>query len=158
MSAQSIYDRAPLGSLIRFSNGEPRPPARFNRKFKDWNNDNGLGRLVERAPGHVGSSSATAPTFTLHLGNYGSQGTILMVVRRVYTVNSRLHFEVADVPKPGMVRLLTPIGDHEELQHLAPDLAAAEAWMARHRYTNIRVEIVPDPDPVIWPANFGRAA
>ena len=29
MSAQYIYDTAPLGSLIRYSNGEPRPPERF---------------------------------------------------------------------------------------------------------------------------------
>ncbi|EZP69562.1 hypothetical protein BV96_04102 [Sphingomonas paucimobilis] len=49
MSAQSIYDTAPLGSLIRYSNGEPRPPERFTRKLKAWNNDNGIGRLVERA-------------------------------------------------------------------------------------------------------------
>ena len=158
MSAQSIYETAPLGSLIRFSNGEPRPPARFSRKLKDWNNDNGMGRLVERAPGHVGASYATPPTFTLHLGNYGSQGTILMVVRRIYTVHSRLHFEVADVPKPGMVRLLTPIGDHEELQHLAPDMVAAEAWMANHHYYRIRAEIVPDSDPVVRPVSIGRAA
>lgn len=51
MSAQSIYDTAPLGSLIRYSNREPRPPERFTRKLRTWNNENGLGRLVERYPG-----------------------------------------------------------------------------------------------------------
>jgi len=49
MSAQLIYDTAPLGSLIRYSNGEPRPPERFTRKLKAWNNDNGIGRLIERS-------------------------------------------------------------------------------------------------------------
>ena len=51
MSAQYIYDTAPLGSLIRYSNGEPRPPERFRRKLAAWNNDNGTGRFVERYPG-----------------------------------------------------------------------------------------------------------
>ena len=158
MSARLIYDTAPLGSLLRFSNGEPRPPVRFSRKLQAWNNTNGMGRLVERSPEHIGASYRSPATFTLHLGNYGSQGTILMVVRRVYTVDRCLNFAVADVPKPGMVRLLTPIGDHEELQYLAPDMTAARAWMDKHRYSRIRAEVVPDPDPVVLPISIGRAA
>lgn len=158
MSAQRIYDTAPLGSLIRFSNGQPRPPARFSRKLKAWNNDNGMGRLVERSPEHIGTNYRSPATFTLHLGNYGSQGTILMVVRRHYSVESVLNFEIAEMPRPGMVRILTPIGDREELQYLAPDMASAETWMAEHRYHRIRAEVVPDPDPVMLPAMLGRAA
>lgn len=34
MSVQHIYDIAPLGSLIRYANGEAQPPARFTRKLK----------------------------------------------------------------------------------------------------------------------------
>ena len=158
MSAQRIYDTAPLGSLIRFSNGQPRPPARFSRKLRAWNNDNGMGRLVERSPEHIGASYRSPATFALHLGNYGSQGTILMVVRRIYSVESVLNFEIAEVPRPGMVRILTPIGDREELQYLAPDMASAEAWMAEHRYHRMRAEVVPEPDLVMLPAMLGRAA
>ena len=47
MSAPLIYETAPLGSLIRYSNGEPRPPERFTRKVKAWTNDNGVGRLTD---------------------------------------------------------------------------------------------------------------
>ena len=98
MSAQHIYDSAPLGSLIRFSNGEPRPPARFTRKLRAWNEENGMGRLVDRSAGRAGVYPSPA-TFSLHLGNYGSQGTIVMVVRRIYTVDSALQFEIAEQPK-----------------------------------------------------------
>ena len=104
MSAQHIYDSAPLGSLIRFSNGEPRPPARFTRKLRAWNEENGMGRLVDRSAGRAGVYPSPA-TFSLHLGNYGSQGTIVMVVRRIYTVDSALQFEIAEQPKAGMVRI-----------------------------------------------------
>jgi hypothetical protein len=31
MSAHNVYDKAPLGSLIRYSDGTPKPRARFNK-------------------------------------------------------------------------------------------------------------------------------
>ncbi len=158
MSAQHIYDTAPLGSLIRFSSAEPCPPARFSRKLKDWNHANGVGRLVERTPECVRPAYRLPASFTLHLGDYGEGSVVVMVVRRGFSVESPLDFAIVETPEPGMVRLLTPIGDGEELQHLARDMAAAEAWMATHHFNDIRAEIVPDPDPVSLPVARGRAA
>ncbi|MBB3862520.1 hypothetical protein GGQ88_003821 [Novosphingobium hassiacum] len=157
MSALHIYDSAPLGSLIRFSNGEPRPPSRFTRKLRAWNDENGMGRLVEKMAGRAGDYPSPA-TFALHLGNYGSQGTILMVVRRIYTVDSRLRFEIADQPKAGMVRILSRREGREELHHLASDMTAAETWSAAHRYHGSVMEVVTAADRVVSPAQFGRAA
>jgi len=159
MSAQHIYDAAPLGSLITFSNGEPRPPERFTRKLRAWNEQNGMGRLVERqCHRDFGSGYESPATFALHLGNYGSQGTIMMVVRRIYTVGSPLRFEIADQPRAGMVRILSRRDGREELHHLAPDRAAAEAWAAEHHYHGAVIEEVADPDLVIPPVRLGRAA
>lgn len=158
MRAQHIYDTAPLGSLIRFSNDEPRPPARFTRKLRAWKNDNGVGRLVERSPEVVAATYRSAASITLHLGNYGSQGMIVLVVRRGYSVTSPLEFEIMEAPTPGMVRLLTPIGSHEELQYLAADMADAQRWMMVHHYQNIRAEVVTKPDLVVLPPVVRRAA
>ncbi len=158
MSAQYIYNSAPLGSLIRFSNGEPRPPQRFTRKLRAWNDENGMGRLIEKVAGRSSGAYPSPATFALHIGNYGSQGTILMVVRRIYTVTSPLRFEVADQPKAGMVRILSRRDGREELHHLAPDLAPAEAWSAEHRYHGAIMEVVAEPDIVMPPLEFGRAA
>ena len=145
MSAQLIFDTAPLGSLIRFSNGEPRPPARFSRKLRAWNNDNGLGRLVERSPARTSGSGTVSPaSFVLHLGNFDSQGIILVTIRRHYSLNSKLQFEVMEVPRAGMVRVLTHYADRDELRHLADDMAAAELWMAQNRYSDMRTEVVVD--------------
>lgn len=158
MLAQELYDTAPPGSLVRFSNGEPRPPERFTRKLRAWNNHNGVGRLVERSHGFVTNTFRSSATFYLHLGNFGSEGTIVLVVRRGYCVDSSLQFELVETPKPGMVRILTPIGNHEELQFLARDTTDAENWLATHRFHNARTEIVGDPDPVVLPSITGRAA
>lgn len=40
MSAHIVYDNAPLGSLIQYSDGTPKPPARFTRKLDDWGRRN----------------------------------------------------------------------------------------------------------------------
>ncbi|CCW19568.1 hypothetical protein EBBID32_39360 [Sphingobium indicum BiD32] len=157
MSAQHIFDTAPLGSLITFSTGEPRPPERFTRILRAWNEQNGMGRLVEKVAGRDGAYPSPA-TFALHLGNYGSQGIIVMKVRRIYTITSQLRFEVAEKPRTGMVRILSRRDGREELHHLAPDLAAAEAWSAEHRYHDAVIEEVLDPDMVLPPVRLGRVA
>ncbi|WP_298193087.1 hypothetical protein [Novosphingobium sp.] len=157
MSAQHIFDAAPLGSFITFSNGEPRPPERFTRKLRAWNEQNGMGRLVEKVAGRDGAYPSPA-TFALHLGNYGSQGIIVMKVRRTYTITSQLRFAVAEQPRTGMVRILSRRDGREELHHLACDRASAEAWLMEHRYRDAVMEEVADPDGVMPPVRFGRAA
>ena len=50
MSASTIIDTAPLGALIRYTDGSPKPPARFTKKLAAWERSNGVGRLVKRGP------------------------------------------------------------------------------------------------------------
>ena len=62
MSATTIIDTAPLGALIRYTDGSPKPPARFTKKLAAWERSNGVGRLVKKEPprpyrGRVGLSA-----------------------------------------------------------------------------------------------------
>jgi hypothetical protein len=50
MSAITILDTAPLGALIRYIDGSPKPPARFIKKLAAWGRSNGVGRLVKKEP------------------------------------------------------------------------------------------------------------
>ncbi len=36
MSAHIIYDSAPLGSLVRYTDRTPKPPTRFTKKVVAW--------------------------------------------------------------------------------------------------------------------------
>jgi hypothetical protein len=143
-TALQIFEDAPLGALVTYNNNEPRPPERFTRKLAAWKAENGTGRLVERSSG----SDRMPATFTLHIGNFGSEGTIIMTMRTVFSVDSRKTFSIVETPRPGMVRVLTGNGGDEELRHLAPDMASAERWMASNRYSGMRVEVVSDPGEV----------
>lgn len=156
MSAQHMYETAPLGSLIRFSNGEPRPPARFTRKVKAWTAENGVGRLIERRPEYLRPTDRSPAGFCLPLDDRASAGIITIVVRRHYSVESPLQFEIIEMPRPGMVRVLTRLDDRDELRFLAANEAEAERWMASNRYSAMRAEIVPDPDSVDPVPALGR--
>ena len=79
-------------------------------------------------------------------------------MRRAYGLDSSLHFEIVETPRAGSVRILTSVDGRDELRHLASNLAAAESWMQVNRYSNMRTEIVSDPDPVILPPTTRRAA
>jgi len=158
MSAKLIYDSAPLGSIIRFSNGEPRPPERFKRKVAAWETENGSGRLIECTPSYEGGSYRAPANFTLQIGSYGSHGVVVLVVRRVCSVDSPLHFEIAERPKPGMVRVLTSFQGRDELQHLADDMTSARAWLSEHGYSGARFDVVGEDDCADRKGNQRKAA
>ncbi|MHA6645771.1 hypothetical protein [Mesorhizobium sp. A623] len=142
MSSTIIYDNAPLGSIIRYSDGTPRPPDRFNKKLAAWKNRNSVGRLIRKEPSRERPTYSSPACFTLHEGDFGQGGVILITVRRTYSVDSDLTFAVIDYPKVGTVRVLQSIGDGSELLHLAESREAAELWLANNRYSNALLEEV----------------
>lgn len=160
MSAQHIFDTAPLGAHIRYSDGQPKPPARFNKKLAAWERSNGVGRLTAKHPAVQRATHASPAGFALHHGDFGSGGVIVMVVTVMYDVTSRLLFEIIERPKPGMVRVITRWDGTDELKHLAPNMAAAEAWLANNRYSNAILDVVSDEEGIGMMADslIGRAA
>jgi len=157
MSAQSIYDQAPIGALIRYSDGTPRPPQRFKHKLAAWENNNNIGRLVRKASPHTMGNRTAPPSFTLHQGDFGSAGVVVLKVFKTFSASSPLTFTVVERPKPGMVRVLDRAGGHAELLHLAADRAAAQAWLASHRYSDAVLDEVID-DGAASGSGDGRAA
>jgi hypothetical protein len=141
-TAREIHAKAPNGALIRFSNNEPRPPERYTRKLRAWERENGIGRLVGRSP----ASGDFPGTFTLHIGDYGSGGVTLVKMNLVFSTDSTKVFEILDTPKAGTVLVLTGENGHEELRHLAADMAMAEGWLAANHSSGMRTVVVPEPE------------
>jgi hypothetical protein len=134
MSAHTIFDNAPIGSLIAWSDGTPQPPARFNKKLAAWRTNNSSGRLVRKQGARgVGNISLSA-YFTLHEADYGAGGVIAIRVHRTFSVESKLHFTVVDRPAIGSVRVFNGAGDEAELVYLATNEADAREWLTRHGY------------------------
>lgn len=146
MSATTIIDTAPLGALICYTDGSPKPPARFAKKLAAWERSNGVGRLVKKEPPRAYPTWTAPASFTLHEGNFSSDGVILVTIMRSHSADSRLIFEVAEEPKAGQVRALLDFGGNTELLHLAESISAAELWIAREGYRNSRLEVVGAED------------
>ena len=110
MSATTILDTAPLGALIRYTDSAPKPPARFTKKLAAWERSNGVGRLVKKEPPRPYPTWTAPASFTLHEGNFSSDGVILVTIMRTHSADSALTFEMAEEPKPGQVRVLLDFG------------------------------------------------
>lgn len=148
MSAQQIFATAPLGALIRYGDGTPRPPARFSKKLAAWQRNNGVGRLVRKNPERNGGSGSTFPaSITLHEGDLSSAGVILVVMHRTWSVTSDLQFAIAELPRPGMVQIIQAFRDSVELLHLAEDREAADLWLAKNPHSGARLEVVGGETP-----------
>lgn len=157
MPAYHIYDHAPLGALVRYSDGTPRPPARFTKKLAAWERRNGLGRLVQKTPPRQLASYVAPASITLHEGNFAARGVILVTVTHTYPVDSELRFEVVERPTVGSVRVVQPIGENIELLHLAESREAADLWLAKNPHRRARLEEVT-ADEVCADVVEGRAA
>ena len=144
MSANTIIDQAPLGALIRYTDGSPKPPARFTKKLAARERSNGVGRLVKKEPPRPYPTWTAPESFSLHEGNFSSEGVILVTIMRSHSADSRLVFEVIEEPKVGQVRVLLDFGGSSELLHLASSVTAAELWIAKEGYRNARLQVVGD--------------
>ncbi len=142
MSAHIVYDSAPLGSVIRYFDSTQKPPSRFKKKLAAWKSRNSVGRLIKKEPPRERPTYSSPACFTLHEGDFGQAGIIVLSVLRTYSVESDLRFEIVERPAIGMVRVLQDLGDSPELLHLASDREAAERWLASNRCSRAYLEEV----------------
>lgn len=146
MSAQSIYDFVPLGSIVRHSDGTPRPPDRHRNKLSAWENRNNGGRLVRKEPEYRVGNAIIPASITLHKGDYGSREVTVLRVFRTFSVESDLKFIVIERPPLGSVLVLDRPGENAQLVHVAAHRQAAEAWLESHGYPNAVLEDVSADD------------
>ncbi|RWI57145.1 MAG: hypothetical protein EOR16_16360 [Mesorhizobium sp.] len=155
MSASLIFDLAPLGAIVKYSDGTPRPPEHYRKKLAAWKNRNNGGRLIAKRPRRVVGSTTILESFTLHEGDFGSGGVVVLRVHRSFSIDSNLKFTVVERPAIGSVVVLDrPDG---ELVHLAENHAAAETWLKSHGYPHAMLQPVT-ADQVAADVVEGRAA
>jgi len=141
MSAH-LVSQAPIGSIIAWSDGAPRPPERHRKKLSAWKTNNGSGRLIRKEDERSVGSIILPANFTLHEADHGAGGVIAIRVHRTFSLGSSLRFTIIERPAIGSVRVFNEVGEHAELVHLAANRQAAEEWLSRHGYPYARLEEV----------------
>jgi hypothetical protein len=157
MSALSIFENAPIGSTVAWSDGTPRPPERHRKKLSAWQTNNSQGRLIRKHGARDIGALGGAASFTLHEADFGASGVIVLRVHRTFSLGSGLRFTIIDRPPVGTVRVFDRPGDSAELVHMAPHRAAAEQWLSQHGYPNAVLEEVT-ADAAAADVVEGRAA
>jgi len=156
MSAHTILS-APLGSIISWSDGAPRPPERHSKKLAVWKTRNSSGRLIRKEDSRALGSYTAPASFTLHEDDIGSRGTIVVKILRTFGIDSTLAFTVIERPPVGSIRVFDRPGSSHELVHLAVNREAAEARLKLHRHPLAVLEEVT-ADEVAADHVEGRAA
>ncbi|TGP50888.1 hypothetical protein EN873_23835 [bacterium M00.F.Ca.ET.230.01.1.1] len=146
MSAHTIFEHAPIGAIVAWSDGTPRPPERHSRKLSAWKNDNSQGRLISKQGGPDAGMLGSGGSFTLHEADFGASGVIAIRVHRTFLLGSSLRFAIIERPAVSSVRVFDRPGDDAELVHLAPHRAAAGQWLSEHGYPNAVLEEVTADD------------
>ena len=131
-SAHALFNTAPLGALVAYSDGRPRPPARFTHKLATWRRFNGVGRLDAKTPAVFRGAHEVPAHFTLHVGDFDSYGTVVMTVRMVFDVRSPLAFAVVDA-QPGAFICFVSDGVHLEVDRIIGSEDEARRWLASPR-------------------------
>jgi hypothetical protein len=90
---------------------------------------------VRKAP----QKQALPTSFTLHVGDFGSDDATVVKAYRVFAVTSPLSFAIVDKPRPGQVALVHDDLGMPTLVHLADTEADARAWLAAHPRDNVRL-------------------
>lgn len=157
MSASLIFDIAPIGSIVAWSDGTARPPERHRKKLSAWKSRNGSGRLIRKQSARTTGTYVARPDFTIHEGDFGNAGTIVLRVFRSFSIDSELTFQVVERPALGSVRVFDRPGPGAELVHLAASHADAETWLKQHGHPHAVLEEVT-ADEVAAAAVEGRAA
>ena len=83
-SAQAVSDTAPTGSLVAYSDGQPRRSPRLSRKLQAARRVNGVGRLHDRTAAVRWAAYERPASFALHVGALASSGALIMTVHKVF--------------------------------------------------------------------------
>jgi hypothetical protein len=134
---------SPLGSLIRFIDGTPEPPARHRRKRANWLSSNGAARLVRKKP----ADHVSGPSFALHLGSFGNGDVTVVEAYRIVTTACTLSYTILERPRPGQAAVLQDEGGIHSLIHLADTEDDAARWMHAHPHRNACIVPAGAPEP-----------
>lgn len=140
MSAYHVYENAPLGSLIRFSDGTPRPSDENSREFEAWRKRNGSGLLARRTPSPELRSWTPPASITLrHLDpdRPAPAGSELLLT---FSVDSDLRFEIIERPAFGTSRVRRGEHDEFELLDMASSLADTERYLSLYPSGGLLIE------------------
>jgi len=157
MSIKIIYERAPIGAIIRFTDSAAQPEAKDTEALVAWRKRNGTGRFVQRTPSHTDIICASSCAIVLQQDGPPTDTEAAMLSRQVFWLDSDLSFQIIDRPVPGNVRVIQHRSWNTTLLHLAKCRDDAERWVKESGLADLHLEDVT-VDEICADFVEGRAA
>ncbi|CAK7260925.1 MULTISPECIES: hypothetical protein [unclassified Shinella] len=117
MSFMTIYERAPIGALIAWTDGTRCPPKRTSTLHSEWLFHNNRGRLVKTQGERGSGDPGLCPAITILKGDFYT-----------FQIDYPLRFTIVERPPIGSVRVFDRPGHDAELVYLARSRVEAEHW------------------------------
>ena len=157
MTPTQIFEYAPIGAIVTWSDNTPRPPDRFKNKRSAWETRNGQGQLIRKQQTRTSGNYSSPPSFVVHLSDLRGRNVVVARFLRAFSIDTDLTFTIVQRPLPGSVRIFDRPGEHAEFLHLATNRTEAEAWLQTHRYPQAVLDEVPR-ETTATDVSEGRAA
>ncbi|WP_104493256.1 hypothetical protein [Paracoccus denitrificans] len=129
MCAYHVYEHAPLGSLIRFCDGTPRPAEEQAAEVQAWEKRNGTGLLAMKDPSPEQRSWVPPTSITLRMPGPNGEAANNGDLSLTFSVDSDLRFEILARPSAGTFRVLRGSGSAVELLGIAGNRAEAQQYL-----------------------------
>jgi len=129
MSALFIFDHAPIGAIVSWTDGRPRPPEHLIRACAEWKRNNTTGRLVRKRSHFVMGQSGVPANIKVTTDGIDDFGDVIGPDFRTFPVDADLSFTIVERPPAGAYRVLDGAREDAELVHLAASRARAEEWV-----------------------------
>lgn len=131
MSAHMIFERAPVGAIISWSDGSPKPPAPQPRAFATWKKNNATGQLIRRDHRRLMGQVLIPTGFTVLTEAIDEVGIVVGRNVRSFPIDCAFRFDIVERAAIGSIRILDLASGSPELVHLAFSLDPAEIWMRK---------------------------
>lgn len=158
MSALFIFDKAPIGTIVSWTDGRPRPREDLLRAARaEWIRNNATGRLVRKRSDFVMGQSGVPASIKVATDGVDDLGAVIGPDFRTFPVDAILSFTIIERPAACSYRILDGSGEDAELLHLAPSRSHAESWV---RNCGFRAPVIVEvtADEVAADHVEGRAA
>lgn len=129
MSAHMIFERAPIGAIISWSDRSPCPPEHQVELYAAWKSNNTTGRLIRKSSGWIMGQAVIPSGFTVMTDGLDDSGAVAGTDYRWFPIGSDMRFLIAERPAIGSVRILDLVCGSPELVYLASSLDHAETWL-----------------------------
>ncbi|MGE6743617.1 hypothetical protein ACQKGC_25400 [Allorhizobium pseudoryzae] len=157
LSANRIFEIAPVGAIISWCNGKSCPPPSDYEAWVEWHRENQRGLLVRKNWRPIMGQPLMPIGFKVMIGGPRFPDDVIPRKFRTFALDGDHSFDILERPAIRAYRVFDRCGEDAELVHLAACRYDAEIWVRKIAVGPIFLNVVT-ADEIAADVVEGRAA